>query len=122
MKIKLKIYNINIIIDTARFKFSYLVFNNSLGKVCVNTAGIHNPITANKSILEVTSTTFLLNFWVLCFIPPHSILAPNTNKILPIIDPAIDDFTTSNNPCFKAKNEIINSVALQMLHLKSPLF
>ena len=62
----------------------------------------------------------LLNFWLLCLRPPISILAPNTNKIFPIIDPAIEDLTTSNNPFFNAKNDIINSVAFPKVAFKKP--
>ena len=53
-------------------KPSYLVFNKSGFNVWVKKAGIHNPISENNSILEVTSITFLLNFCVLCFKPPAS--------------------------------------------------
>ena len=37
-----------------------------------------------------------------------------------MIEPAIEDFTTSNKPDFKAKKEIISSVALPKVAFKKP--
>ena len=71
-------------------------------------------------MLDVTSTIFLLNFWFLCFKPPINILPPKTSNIFPIIEPAIDDFTTSNNSYLRAKNDIINSVAFPKVAFKNP--
>lgn len=47
-------------------------------------------------------------------------LAPSTSNIFPITDPSIDAFTTSNKPAFKAKNEIISSVAFPNVAFKNP--
>ena len=110
----------NITIATTRLKPSYRVFNKLGFIVWVKKAGTHKPIKENKSMLEVVSTTFILKFCVLCFKPPINILAPKTSSIFPIIEPAIDDFTTSNKPDFKAKKEIISSVALPKVAFKNP--
>ena len=83
-------------------------------------AGIHKPKTANKSMEEDTSLTLTLNFCVLYFNPPASILAPTTKSIFPITAPAIDDFTTSNKPSLSAKIDIISSVALPNVPFKNP--
>ena len=69
---------------------------------------------------EVTSLTFSLNFCVLNFSPPASILAPTTKRTFPMTAPAMDDFTISNKPCFSAKKEIISSVALPKVPFKKP--
>ena len=108
------------IIATKMLKPSYRVLSNVGSTVWVKRAGIQRPMTANNNILDETSATFWLNFCVLYFNPPANILAPTTNKILPITDPEIDDLTTSNNPCFKAKNEIISSVAFPNVPFKKP--
>ena len=88
-------------------KPSYCVFSKSGDIVWVNNAGTHSPISENKSILEVTLTTSRLNFCVLCFNPPINILRPRTNNTLPMRDPVIENFTTSNKPAFNAKNDIV---------------
>ena len=71
-------------------------------------------------MLEETSDTFWLNFWVLYLSPPANILAPITSNIFPITAPAIDDFTTSNKPSLRAKIDIISSVAFPKVPFKNP--
>ena len=113
-------YIANITTATITLKLSYFVFKNSGFIVCINIAGIVNPITANNNILELVSITFLLKLCVLYFNPPANILAPSTNNIFPITEPAIEALTTSNKPSFNAKNEIISSVAFPKVAFKKP--
>src|SRR5262245_20527416 len=46
--------------------------------------------------------------------------APSTRRILPIMEPAIDAFTTSCNPARSAARAMISSAALPKVALRSP--
>ncbi len=88
--------------------------------MCVNRDGIQGPKTVNSNMLEGTSETVWLKGWFLYFKLPANILAPRTNRILPMTAVAIEDLTTSNKPSLRAKKEIINSVAFPKVPFKNP--
>ena len=52
--------------------------------------------------------------------PPTTIAAPITSRMLPMIEPTIDAFTTSWSPSISAKNAMISSGALPKVTLRSP--
>ncbi len=54
------------------------------------------------------------------FQPPTTIAAPITSRMLPMIDPTIDAFTTSWSPSSNAKKAMISSGALPNVTFRRP--
>ena len=52
--------------------------------------------------------------------PPTSIAAPSTSRMLPMIEPTIDAFTTSCSPSLSAKKAMISSGALPKVTFRKP--
>src|SRR4051812_28408626 len=75
---------------------------------------------ASSSIEVCTLALVLLK---VCFsrpIPPASIAAPSTSRMLPIIEPIIEALTTSCRPWPRAKRAMISSGALPNVTLSNP--
>ena len=58
-------------------------------------AGITSAPAARNSIVAWMLAAWGLNFWRSCLIPPTSIEAPSTSRMLPMIEPTIEALTTS---------------------------
>ena len=52
--------------------------------------------------------------------PPTSIAAPSTSRMLPMIEPTIEAFTTSCSPSLSAKKAMISSGALPKVTFRKP--
>ncbi len=90
------------------------------------------PSTSSKiaGINSAAAASISIEVWMLapvrlkvCFsrpIPPASIAAPRTSRMLPMIEPTIEAFTTSCSPLPRAKRAMISSGALPKVTLSRP--
>lgn len=58
-------------------------------------AGMKSAIALSTSSVELRPAAVRLNCWRGYLSPPYRALAPNTSRMLPMIDPVIDAFTRS---------------------------
>ena len=105
---------------TTTLKPSYSVVRLDSGNACVNIAGMPRPSTENSSMLEVMFIECILNFCILCLMPPASMDIPRTSRMLPITEPASEAFTTSNRPSFMATKAMMSSVAFPNVAFRRP--
>ena len=83
-------------------------------------AGRINAIAASVSIVAWVPAPAGLKCCSGYRIPPASMAAPSTSRILPIMQPAIDASTTSWSPARNAARAIMSSAALPNVALSSP--
>ena len=83
------------------------------------TAGIESETTASPIIVALVPADFASKNWVPFFNPPSNRDKPNTTRIFPMIDPAIDAFTRSTRPSRRAMIVMISSAAFPNVALRS---
>src|SRR6266480_2236563 len=79
-----------------------------------------NAIAASDREIADVRAPVRLNRCSLYLVPPHKIDSPNTSRMLPIIEPAIDALTTLLRPFESAVTAMISSAAFPNVAHKSP--
>ena len=83
-------------------------------------AGRISAASARKSIATWALAAVALKVCLSRGRPPTSIAAPSTSRMLPMIEPTIEAFTTSWRPASRAKKAMISSGALPNVTFRSP--
>src|ERR1700722_2503320 len=84
------------------------------------TVGIARANEASVSVVVEVRAAVLLKRCSRNLTPPARIDAPITRRILPMMDPVIDAFTTPVNPLESAISAMINSAALPKVAFNNP--
>ena len=77
-------------------------------------------MAASVSIVACERAAAALKRWVRYLSPPARQAAPNTSRMLPIMEPVSEAFTTAKSPCLSALMAIISSAALPKVAFSSP--
>src|SRR5438132_2044983 len=77
-------------------------------------------IAASESEITEVRAPVLLNNCSLCLNPPSRMDSPRTSRMLPMMDPVIEAFTTLVSPLERAMAAMISSAALPKVAFKSP--
>ena len=83
-------------------------------------AGKISAASASMSIADCALAAVWLKVCLSRGRPPTSIAAPITSRMLPMIEPTIDAFTTSWRPSSRAKKAMISSGALPKVTFSRP--
>ena len=90
------------------------------------------PSTSSKiaGMISAAAASISIEVWMLALVrlkvclvrpmPPASIAAPSTSRMLPMIEPTIEALTTSCRPWPRAKRAMISSGALPKVTLSRP--
>src|SRR5437016_6965191 len=79
-----------------------------------------NAIAARDREIADARAPVRLNRCSLYLVPPHKIDSPNTSRMLPIIEPAIDALTTLLRPFESAITAMISSAAFPNVAFNNP--
>src|SRR5207244_2246136 len=77
-------------------------------------------IAASESEITEVRAPVLLNTCSLCLNPPSRMDSPRTSRMLPMMDPVIEAFTTLVSPLESAMAAMISSAALPKVAFNSP--
>src|SRR5205823_5181647 len=77
-------------------------------------------IAASESEITEVRAAVLLNSCSLCLNPPSRMDSPRTSRMLPMMDPVIEAFTTLVSPLESAMAAMISSAALPKVAFNSP--
>ena len=77
-------------------------------------------MSASSSMADCALAAVRLKVCFSRFQPPTSIAAPSTSRMLPMIEPTIEAFTTSWRPSLRAKKAMISSGALPNVTFRKP--
>src|SRR5205823_2013322 len=77
-------------------------------------------MAASESEITAVRAPVLLNRCSLCLNPPSRTDSPRTSRMLPMMDPVIEGFTTLVNPLESAMAAMISSAALPKVAFNSP--
>ena len=84
---------------------------------------IAGKISATSASMSIADWALAAVWLKVCFSrgsPPTNIAAPRTSRMLPMIEPTIEAFTTSWRPSISAKKAMISSGALPNVTLSRP--